>query len=88
MATSRRLVPEREILTAIVALADDGFCLRRELIAGFRGRGERTLRKSIARTARHGLVLERRGPDGRSYLALTSEGWELLRDGGDQGQRR
>ena len=79
IAARQRLVPEREILAAIVALADDGFCLRRELIARFRGHGERNLRKSIARTARHGLVLERRGTDGRSYLALTSEGWERLR---------
>jgi hypothetical protein len=80
MAIRQRLVPEREILTAIVDLADDGFCSRRELFALFRGRGERTLQRSIARTARHGLLLERRGPDGVSYLALTSEGWDLLRD--------
>ncbi len=79
MAIRQRLIPEREILAAIVELADDGFCSRRELFALFRGRGERTLQRSVARAARHGLVLERRGPDGRSYLALTSEGWELLR---------
>ncbi|HEY0391512.1 MAG TPA: hypothetical protein VGC63_07380 [Solirubrobacterales bacterium] len=79
MAIRQRLVPEVEVLAAIVELADDGFCLRRELFARFPGRAERTLQRSVARTARHGLVLERRGPDGASYLALTSEGWKVLR---------
>jgi hypothetical protein len=75
----RQLAPEEEILKAVVELADDGFCLRRELVPRFRGLGERELRKSIARAERHGLLLERRGPDGRLYLALTGEGWESLR---------
>lgn len=75
----RQLAPEAEILKAVVALADDGFCLRRDLVPRFRALGERELRKSIARAERHGLLLERRGPDGRSYLALTGEGWETLR---------
>jgi hypothetical protein len=75
----RRLAPEEEILKVVVDLADDGFCLRRELVPRFRGLGERELRRSIARAVRHGLLLERRGPDGRSYLALTGEGWEALR---------
>jgi hypothetical protein len=75
----RKLAPEREILKAVVALADDGFCLRRELIPHFRGLGERDLRRSIARAVRQGLLLERRGPDGRLYLAVSGEGWESLR---------
>jgi hypothetical protein len=78
----RKLAPEAEILEAVVDLADDGFCLRRELVPRFRGLGERELRKSIARAVRQGLLLERRGPDGRSYLALTGEGWETLRRDG------
>ena len=36
----------------------------------------RPLRK---RAARQDLVLERRGPDGQVYLALTAEGWRALR---------
>ena len=75
----RKLAPEREILKAVVALADDGFCLRRELIPHFRGLGERDLRRSIARAGRQGLLLERRGPDGSLYLAVSGEGWESLR---------
>jgi hypothetical protein len=79
----RKLAPEREILKAVVALADDGFCLRRELIPRFRGLGERDLRRSIARAVRQGLLLERRGPDGRLYLAVSGEGWESLRQEND-----
>jgi hypothetical protein len=75
----RQLAPEEDILEAVVDLADDGFCLRRELVPRFRGLGERELRRSIARAVRQGLLLERRGPDGRLYLALTGEGWESLR---------
>jgi len=41
--------------------------------------GERELRQRVARLARRGLVLLRRGPDGGAYMALSNEGWELLR---------
>jgi hypothetical protein len=77
----RPLIAEEEILAAIVELADDGFCRRDELTLRFRTTGERDLRRSISRAARRGLVLERRGPDGRAYFAVSSEGWELLRSG-------
>lgn len=36
--------------------------------------------KSLARAARRNLVLDRRTPDGRAYLALTSEGWSVFRE--------
>jgi hypothetical protein len=75
----RRLPTDEEILAVIVELADDGFCPRRDLVLHFRQSGERDLRRSIGRAARRGLILERRGPDGRSYLALSSEGWERFR---------
>jgi hypothetical protein len=42
----------------------------------------RDLVRSRKRAVRLGLLLERRGPDGRIYLALTSEGWEALRSAG------
>jgi hypothetical protein len=73
----RRRPTDEQILRAIVELADDGFCERRELASRFRGYGERDLMASLARAARRNLVLERRGPDGRTYLALTSEGWNV-----------
>jgi hypothetical protein len=44
----------------------------------FRRLGERELRRSVQRATRLGLLLERRGPDGRTYVALTGEGWNRL----------
>ena len=70
---------DEEILRAIVALGDDGFVPRHRLVLRFRGQGEREMRRAIGRSARRGLVLERRDPEGRSFLAVSSEGWELLR---------
>ena len=75
----RALAAVEEVLAAVVELADDGFCEKRALAARFPRLGERDLRRSVARAARQGLLLERRGPDGRTYFALTSEGWESLR---------
>jgi hypothetical protein len=75
----RRRPTDEEILAAVVELADD-FCERRQLAVRMRAFGERQLMKSIARIARRNLVLERRGPDGRSYLSLTSEGWNVYRE--------
>jgi hypothetical protein len=73
------LPSDEEILAAIVALADDGFAARRDLILGFRKVGERDLRRALGRSARRGLILERRDASGRGFLAVSSEGWDLLR---------
>jgi hypothetical protein len=72
---------DEEILRAIVALGDDGFVRRHELVARFRGQGEREMRRAIGRSARRGLILERKDPAGRSYVAVSTEGWEALRSG-------
>jgi hypothetical protein len=76
------LPSDEEILGAIVALADDGFAARRDLILGFRKFGERDLRRALGRSARRGLILERKDAEGRGFVALSSEGWELLRTSG------
>jgi len=36
-------------------------------------------RRAVHRCVSHGLVIQRRGPDGRNYVAVASEGWRLLR---------
>jgi hypothetical protein len=66
-------------LAAVVEQADDGFCPSGELSLRLRQFGSRELRRGLKRTVRRGLLLERRGPDGRTYLALSSEGWEQFR---------
>jgi hypothetical protein len=72
---------DEEILRAIVALGDDGFVPRHQVVLRFRGEGEREMRRAIARSARRGLVLERKDPEGRSFLAVSAEGWAALRSG-------
>ena len=74
-----KLAAPTEILAAVVELADDGFCRRSDLIPLFPRLGERDLRRSIKRAVTLGLLLERRGPDARIYLALSGEGWDQLR---------
>jgi hypothetical protein len=77
----RKLPPPEEIVAAIVALADDGFCRRSELGQRFPGLGERDLRRAVRRAVALGLVIERRGPDGAFHVAVSSEGWNLHRAG-------
>jgi hypothetical protein len=83
MPARKPIPPPEEVLAAVVALADDGFCRRRDLALRFAGLGERDLRRAVRRAVALGLVLERRGPDGSFHLAASSEGWSLLR--GDLG---
>jgi hypothetical protein len=78
----RRLATVEEVLSAIAEAADDGYCPRHALQARLPGLGERDLRRSLRRVVARGLAIERRGPDGGLYLALSSEGWDLLRAGG------
>jgi hypothetical protein len=77
----RKLAPPEEVVAAIVELADDGYCRRGELAQRFPGLGERDLRRAVRRAVALGLVIERRGPDGAFHVAVSSEGWNLHRDG-------
>lgn len=81
MSRRKPLPTPEEIVAAIVALADDGFCRRGELAQRFPGLGERDLRRAVRRAIARGLVLERRGPDGGFHLTVTSEGWNRHRAG-------
>jgi hypothetical protein len=77
----KKLAAPEEVVAAIVALADDGYCRRGELRQSFPRLGERDLRRAVRRAVGLGLVLERRGPDGAWHVAVSSEGWNLHRDG-------
>lgn len=81
MSPPRKLPPPEEIVAAIVALADDGFCRRGELAQRFPRLGERDLRRAVRRAISLGYVIERRGPDGAFHVAVSSEGWNLRRSG-------
>jgi hypothetical protein len=77
----RKLPPPEEVVAAIVDLADDGYCRRGALAQRFPRLGERDLRRAVRRAVALGLVLERRGPDGTWHVAVSSEGWNLHRNG-------
>jgi hypothetical protein len=75
----RRRLTDEEVLTAIEKLAGDGFCLAPDLLDALPRGTHAERRQAINWTVKKGLVIERRGPDGRLHLTLASEGWRLLR---------
>jgi hypothetical protein len=75
-----KLATDEEVLTAVVEIADDGFASYREIAQRLPRHREREVRRSVSRTVRRGLLVERHGTDGRRHLALTSEGWRMHRD--------
>jgi hypothetical protein len=77
----RKLPAPDDVVAAIVAIADDGYCRRNELAQRFPRLGERDLRRAVRRAGTQGLVLERRGPDCAWHVAVSSEGWNLHRSG-------
>jgi hypothetical protein len=74
----KRTEPE-ELVAAVAEMADDGFCPLSSLVPRFPKLSHRDLVRLRGQALRRGLLLERRGPDGKAYLALTSEGWRVLR---------
>jgi hypothetical protein len=85
-----RRLTEDDVLRAIVALGGDGYCPLSDVLPSLpkppasRAAGARSAhgdrRRAVHRAVSRGLVLERRGPDGRTYVAVSSEGWRRLRD--------
>lgn len=76
-----KIEPE-ELLAAVAEAVDDGFLAASDLSSRFPRLGHRELVRLRGRAVRAGLLLERRGPDGRVYLAVSSEGWRALRSAG------
>lgn len=67
----------REVVLAITRLGGDGYVPHYDLLLELPG-DRRTAQRGLRRAANQGLVLERRGPDGRRYVAVASDGWALL----------
>jgi hypothetical protein len=79
MAKPKRITDD-DVLGAIVKLAGDGYCLSAEVLPLFHSRFSHSdRRRAIHRAVNRGLVIQRRGPDGREHVALASEGWRQLR---------
>jgi hypothetical protein len=72
-------ITDEDVLSSIVELAGDGFCLVSELLPSLPKRSHADRRRAVHRTVNGGLVIQRRGPDGRVHVAIASEGWRQLR---------
>ena len=75
----RRRLPDEDVLRSIEVLAGDGFCLAPAVLDALPRGTHADRRRALNWTVRKGMVIERRGPDGRLHVALASEGWRLLR---------
>jgi len=77
------MVPKRisdgDVLAAIVEQAGDGYCLVADLLPSLPKLSHADRRRALHRAVARGLVIERRGPDGRAHVAIASEGWRQLR---------
>lgn len=78
MARTRRITDE-DVLEAIREAAGDGFCRAADLIPSLPKRSHADRRRAVHRAVSRGLVIQRRGPDGRAYVTVASEGWRQLR---------
>ena len=72
-------ITDEIVLAAIVELAGDGYCTVSELLPVLPRRTHADRRRALNRSINRGLVIERRGPDGRLFVAVASEGWRRLR---------
>jgi hypothetical protein len=62
-----------------VELAGDGYCLVADVLPSLPRRSHADRRRAVHRSINRGLLIQRRGPDGRAYVAVASEGWRQLR---------
>ena len=75
---SKRILDE-DVLGSIVELAGDGYCLVADVLPSLPKRTHADRRRALHRTMNRGLLIQRRGPDGRTYVTISSEGWRQLR---------
>jgi hypothetical protein len=72
-------ITDEDVLRSVVELAGDGYCPVAELLPSLPKRTHADRRRALHRAVNRGLVIQRRGPDGREHVAIASEGWRQLR---------
>jgi hypothetical protein len=72
-------ITDEDVLHGIQRLAGDGYCLAADLLPSLPKLSHADRRRALHRCVSGGLVLQRRGPDGREHVAIASEGWRRLR---------
>jgi hypothetical protein len=76
---ARKRITDEDVLQAIRDVAGDGYCLAADLLPSLPKFSHADRRRALHRSVSRGLVLQRRGPDGREHVAIASEGWRQLR---------
>jgi len=76
---ARKPITDDDVLSAVVERAGDGYCLVAEVLPSLPKFGHADRRRAIHRSVSRGLLIERRGLDGREHVAVASEGWRQLR---------
>jgi hypothetical protein len=72
-------ITDVDVLQTMADLAGDGYCLAAEVLHSLPKLSHADRRRAVHRAVSRGLVIERRGPDGRTHIAIASEGWRQLR---------
>jgi hypothetical protein len=72
-------ITDEDVLRALAELAGDGYCLTADVVSSLPKLSHADRRRALHRAVGRGLVIERRGPDGRTHVAIASEGWRQLR---------
>jgi hypothetical protein len=72
-------ITDDDVLAAIDEQAGDGYCLVADVLPSLPKLSHADRRRAVHRAVSHGLVIQRRGPDGRVHVAIASEGWRHLR---------
>jgi hypothetical protein len=72
-------ITDEDVLSAVVERAGDGYCLIADVLPSLPKLGHADRRRAVHRAVSHGLLIERRGPDGREHVTVASEGWRHLR---------
>jgi hypothetical protein len=72
-------ITDEDVLSAVVERSGDGYCPMADVLPSLPKLGHRDRRRAVHRAINRGLLIERRGPDGRMHVALASEGWRQLR---------
>ena len=69
------------MLNKVTELAGDGYVAGENVIQEWR-LPRRDAVRALRRAISGGYLLERRGPDKRTYVALAPEGWAMVEDAG------
>jgi hypothetical protein len=72
-------ITDEDVLAAIIEVGGDGYCLSADVLPLLPSRTHAYRRHALSRSVNRGLVIARRGPDGREHVAVASEGWRRLR---------